>query len=222
MSEQSGCHAAAYGRTHDNCRTRPELDMSDPSIYLASSSPRRQELLRQIGIEFEVMEPDIIEQPKPDEPARRYVVRLAAGKARCVAERIRKSGRPPRPVLGADTEVVVDGEILGKPRDRDHACGMLRQLSGRTHLVFTAICILHKDMERTILSESHVTFCSLSEADLVRYWNSGEPAGKAGGYAIQGRAAAFVSRLEGSYSGVMGLPLHELALLLRETGIPVP
>ncbi len=196
--------------------------MPSPSIYLASSSPRRQELLRQLGIAFEVVAPQISEQPRTDELANDYVLRLAAEKARCVARRVASRAGGSLPVLGADTEVVVDREILGKPRNRDHACGMLRRLSGRTHRVLTALCIVNQGVERSAISESRVTFGPLSEEEIARYWESGEPADKAGAYAIQGRAAAFIARLEGSYSGVMGLPLYELAMLLRELGRPIP
>ena len=196
--------------------------MPSPSIYLASSSPRRQELLRQLGIAFEVVVPQISEQPRTDELATDYVLRLAAEKARCVVRRVDSRPGGPLPVLGADTEVVVDREILGKPRNRDHACQMLRRLSGRTHRVLTALCIVNQGVERSAISESRVTFGALSEEEIARYWESGEPADKAGAYAIQGRAAAFIARLEGSYSGVMGLPLYELAMLLREMGRPIP
>ena len=203
-------------------RSSPELEMPSPSIYLASSSPRRQELLRQLGIAFEVVVPQISEQPRTDELATDYVLRLAAEKARCVVRRVDSRPGGPLPVLGADTEVVVDREILGKPRNRDHACQMLRRLSGRTHRVLTALCIVNQGVERSAISESRVTFGALSEEEIARYWESGEPADKAGAYAIQGRAAAFIARLEGSYSGVMGLPLYELAMLLREMGRPIP
>ncbi len=203
-------------------RSSSELEMPSPSIYLASSSPRRQELLRQLGIAFEVVAPQISEQPRTDELATDYVLRLAAEKARCVARRVDLRAGCPLPVLGADTEVVVDREILGKPRNRDHACRMLRRLAGRTHRVFTALCIVNQGVERSAISESRVTFGPLSEEEIARYWESGEPADKAGAYAIQGRASAFIARLEGSYSGVMGLPLYELAMLLRELGMPIP
>ncbi|MHB8426950.1 MAG: Maf family protein [Acidiferrobacterales bacterium] len=197
------------------------MDMPDPDIYLASSSPRRQELLRQFGIAFETQVPEINEQPRADEPAADYVLRVAAEKARCVANRVGSHSGRALPVLGADTEVIVDREIFGKPRTREHGCEMLRRLSGRTHQVLTALCVVHQGVERSALSESRVTFGPLSEEEIARYWDSGEPADKAGAYAIQGRAAAFVARLEGSYSGVMGLPLYELAMLLRDLGMPI-
>lgn len=196
--------------------------MSEPSIYLASSSPRRRELLRQLGIPFDVVAPKIVEQPLAGELANDYVLRMAAEKAHCVARLVRVGGGRALPVVGADTEVVIGGEILGKPTNRDHGCGMLRRLAGKSHQVLTAICIVHQDREDCVLSESRVTFGPMSDEEIARYWESGEPIDKAGAYAIQGRAAAYIARLEGSYSGVMGLPLYDLATLLRKTGFSIP
>ncbi len=190
----------------------------DFQIYLASASPRRQELLRQLGLEFEAIPSRLDEVPQPGERPQDYVVRVARDKARHVTRRIREQGLTPHPVLGADTEVVLDGEILGKPRDRAHGLDMLRRLAGRTHEVLSGLCVLHAGREQTALSVSRVTFRPLAAAEIAAYWDTGEPADKAGAYAIQGRAAAFVERLEGSYSGVMGLPLYELAGILRELG----
>lgn len=187
-------------------------------IYLASGSPRRQKLLRQLGIRFEVISPEVVEEPHDREPAHAYVARLARAKARYGAALVREQKRPERPVLGADTEVVLDGEILGKPADRAHGLALLRRLSGRTHEVLTAISLLHHDAVHEALAESRVTFTTLSEAEIERYWATGEPADKAGGYAVQGRAAAFIARVEGSYSGIVGLPLFELAQLLKRIG----
>jgi septum formation protein len=183
-------------------------------IYLASASPRRQELLRQIDVPFEALPADIVELPLSGESPRDYVSRLARAKARAVAALVKQQGLTQRPVLGADTEVVLDGEILGKPRDRLHGISMLQRLSGTTHEVLTAVCVIDEDVEQEIVSESRVTFARLSAAEIARYWASGEPADKAGGYAIQGRAAAFIMHVEGSYSGIVGLPLHETARLL--------
>lgn len=185
-------------------------------IYLASASPRRQELLRQIGVEFEVMPSHIHEVRQPGESPRDYVMRVARDKARFVTGQVRKRGLPWRPVLGADTEVVLGDEVLGKPRDRAHGLDMLRRLAGRTHEVLTGLCLVTEDAELTAMNESRVTFAALSDVDIARYWESGEPDGKAGAYAIQGKAAAFIARLEGSYSGVMGLPLYEVTELLRD------
>ncbi|MFL6655852.1 MAG: Maf family protein [Sulfurifustis sp.] len=184
-------------------------------IYLASASPRRQELLRQLGIRFDVLMPDVVETPRPEEEARAYVRRLAREKAVHGGDIVKTRGMPVRPVLGADTEVVLDGAILGKPGGRADGIAMLRRLSGCTHQVLTAISILHQDEMHEAVSESRVTFARLSDRDIERYWESGEPADKAGGYAIQGRAAAFIEHIEGSYSGIVGLPLFELAQLLR-------
>ena len=189
--------------------------MDAPALYLASASPRRQELLRQLGITFEVVVTDIPETPAPNESARDYVQRLARAKAEAGGQRLRARGVVARPVLGADTVVVVDGEILGKPTDAAHGRAMLRRLAGRTHDVLTAIALVADDGVHTGLSESRVTLAHLTDADIDCYWRTGEPIDKAGGYAIQGRAAAFIARLDGSYSGVMGLPLYELAQLLR-------
>lgn len=191
------------------------------SIYLASASPRRQELLRQIGVAFEVLPADLVELPKAGEAPRDYVRRLARDKARHVVELLKQRGLLPRPVLGADTEVVLDGEILGKPRDRLHGISMLQRLSGRTHEVLTAVSVIHDGVEHEALSESRVTFERLTAAEIARYWSSGEPEGKAGGYAVQGLAAAFITHVEGSYSGIVGLPLHEVARLLKRAGIKV-
>jgi len=186
-------------------------------LYLASASPRRQELLRQLGIDFEVMPSDLLEVPLPDEAPAQYVVRVALEKARLVARRVSEHRLAPLPVLGADTEVVLDGEILGKPADARHGHAMLKRLSGRTHEVLSAIALITDSRERTALARTRVTFALLTDEDIAAYWASGEPADKAGGYAIQGRAAAFITHIEGSYSGVVGLPLHELATVLRET-----
>jgi septum formation protein len=194
-----------------------------PQVYLASASPRRRELLAQIGIGYAVIESGVAEQPQLYEDARAYVQRLACAKAHAGLARVRAQGLPQRPIIGADTEVVIDGEIQGKPADRAAAEAMLRRLSARTHEVLTAICVLREHpggtlAERVRLSVSRVTFGRLTEEDIARYWDTGEPADKAGGYAIQGHAARFVSHLEGSYSGVMGLPLYELAQALAELG----
>jgi len=194
------------------------------TIYLASKSPRRKELLRQVGIPFELMplrehpaeRRDVDETPFPDEPALQYVQRIARTKAE-VAGRMMISRRlPMRLILAADTTVVLNGTILGKPTDNADAVRMLRQLSGSTHEVLTAVAVTDgRDLQET-LSKSEVTFRALDEPEIARYVASGEPLDKAGAYAIQGRAALFVANLSGSYSGVMGLPLYETALLLNE------
>ena len=186
-------------------------------IYLASASPRRQELLRQLGVAFEVIPADLDEEREPDEAPEHYVARVARDKARHVAAHLRV--QPPPVVLGADTEVVLDDEVLGKPRDRAHGLAMLQRLQGRTHEVLTAVVLHRAGREWSALSRSRVTFDAMLPTEIERYWDTGEPAGKAGGYAIQGRGAAFIAHLEGSYSGVMGLPVFQTAQLLREAGV---
>lgn len=188
-------------------------------IYLASASPRRQELLRQVGLTFEAMPSNIIEERQAGEAPVDYVQRVAADKAHFVARLVAERGLPTGLVLGADTEVVVKNDIFGKPRDRAHAAGMLRRLSGSSHTVFTAICLVSPAGEYNALSESRVTFADLTDAVIARYLATGEADDKAGAYAIQGRAAGFIARLEGSYSGVMGLPLYELFESLKRAGV---
>ncbi|ORU91979.1 MAG: septum formation protein Maf [Cycloclasticus sp. symbiont of Bathymodiolus heckerae] len=183
-------------------------------IILASASPRRAELLNQIGVEFDAMPVDIDEAPLKGERAYDYVQRLALEKAQAAKHFSKQSDML---VLGSDTSVVIDGCILGKPDDRDHAREMLRELSGRTHSVMTSVAILG-EQTLSIVSESKVTFTILSESDIEWYWATGEPKGKAGAYAIQGKAAVFITRLEGSFSGVMGLPLYETNQLLKQQG----
>lgn len=189
--------------------------MPESFIYLASASPRRRELLAQLGVEFESIVTDIDESLCPGETADAYVRRMASDKATVALERL-----PARraPVLGADTTVIADQEILGKPKDRQAAIAMLRALSGRAHDVLTAVAL--NDGERKIIAVSHtvVTFRSLSDAEIDGYWATGEPCDKAGGYAIQGLGAVFIEAIHGSYSGVMGLPLFETARLLNGFG----
>lgn len=185
-------------------------------IYLASASPRRQELLQQIGVEFSLLQVEVDETPVPDENPEAFVRRLALEKAR--AGRAQLDAGDTQPVLGADTAVVIGDTIMGKPHDREHGVAMLQALSGRTHKVMTAVALVG-DHEAVRISTSHVTFDTLGMAACDAYWSSGEPVDKAGGYAIQGLAAAFVTYLEGSYSGVVGLPLYETAALLGEFDI---
>lgn len=194
--------------------------MKNPLICLGSASPRRRELLNQIGIAHTVRSADIDETPRPHEAPEVYVLRMALEKARAVlAQEAIKNGA--LPVLGADTAVVVDGTILGKPRDEADGLAMLRRLSGSAHQVLTAVALVEPEREMTRLSVSHVTFRAMSEMEISAYWRTGEPADKAGGYGIQGYAATFIEHLEGSFSGVMGLPLFETAELLREFGIDI-
>lgn len=188
----------------------------DASVYLASLSPRRQELLQQIGVSYELLPVNVDETPADDESAEDYVQRLALAKARAGWSSL--AGKKRLPVLGADTVVVANGALMGKPRDRQQANAMLQALSGSTHEVLTAVALA---FERSLvrLNISRVTFRTLSLSECEAYWDTGEPADKAGAYAIQGLGAAFITHLEGSYSGVMGLPLFETAELLQESGI---
>jgi septum formation protein len=190
----------------------------DPQFYLASASPRRRQLLEQLGLSFEVVAADVDERHRTGESPGDYVLRVARSKAEAVAERL---GRPPLPVLAADTAVVLEGVILGKPRDRDEGLEMLSHLGGHTHQVLSGVALWNRGSVRTVLNESRVRFRAIGAAEAAAYWDSGEPRDKAGGYGIQGLGAVFVEHLEGSYSGVMGLPLAETAALLEEAGIGV-
>jgi septum formation protein len=186
-------------------------------LYLASQSPRRRQLLAQLGVAFEVLDVDVPEQRQPGETAAGYVSRVAREKARAGLGQL--TGNAAAWVLGADTEVVLDGEVFGKPRDAADAAAMLARLSGRGHEVISAVWLLDAAGEHHAVSHSEVRFAPLDAAAIAAYVATGEPFGKAGAYAIQGRAAAFVEYLSGSYSGVMGLPLHETATLLRRCGL---
>lgn len=189
-----------------------------PDFLLASASPRRQELLRQLGCRFAVLPVDIDESARPGEEARELVLRLAAGKARA-GERLNASSCA-LPVLGADTAVVtVDGTVLGKPRTQAEGLHMLGMLSGRMHVVLTGVALAVAGRLHTACSETRVFFRDLGQEEALRYWATGEPRDKAGGYAIQGFGAVFVERIEGSYSGVVGLPLFETASLLHDAGM---
>ena len=172
-------------------------------LILASASPRRQELLRSAGIPFEARPADIDETRRDGETAREYVLRLAEAKARAAAT-------PGETVLGADTVVVVDDRILGKPADRDEAGAMLRLLSGRTHRVMTAVCLLRSDECRTFVETTSVRFRELGESEIQAYVNSGDPLDKAGAYGIQGGAGHFVERIDGCWFNAVGLPLTRL------------
>jgi septum formation protein len=203
--------------------------MTGPAVYLASRSARRQELLRQLGVAFEELllreapgrRRDLVEAPKKDEAPVDYVKRIARSKAAVGWHRMLRRQLPPRPVLGADTEVVLDGAIFGKPSDALDAVRMLGLLSGRRHEVITAVAISWDGQIVRAVSRSEVTFRKLAREEIERYVATGEPFDKAGAYAIQGRAGAFVSRLAGSYSGVVGLPLYETADILARIGFPV-
>jgi septum formation protein len=186
---------------------------SNSLIYLASASPRRSELLTQIGVAHHVRPVDIDESQRAGEPPADYVVRLARTKADTLWNQLGAAER--LPVLGSDTTVALGQDILGKPAGRDDGVAMLKRLSGRTHQVYTGVALRADAGLESRLSVSEVTFRELSEAEAEAYWSTGEPADKAGGYAVQGRAAVFIERIAGSYSGIMGLPLFETAELLH-------
>ena len=191
------------------------MNSQSPLICLASVSPRRRELLAQIGVPHSVVGADIDETAQIGEAPRDYVLRMARQKALAVRERGESL-----PVLAADTTVVLDDIIYGKPRDREDGLAMLGRLSGRTHAVLTAVALADARGVAVQLSVSTVRFRDLSSQECAQYWETGEPRDKAGGYAVQGAAAVFIESLSGSYSGVMGLPLFETAGLLRAAGIP--
>src|SRR5690625_872068 len=182
-------------------------------LYLASQSPRRRQLLEQLGVDFRVLKVDVPEQREPDETPLGYVERVARDKARAALARL--GDEPNAQVLAADTEVVLDDEVFGKPADASAARRMLVSLSGREHQAMSVVWLVDRDREACLHCVSRVRLAELDADTIDAYIATGESFGKAGGYAIQGRAAGFVAHLDGSYSGVMGLPLHETATLLR-------
>ncbi len=206
--------------------------MSSPvrHIYLASRSPRRREILTQIGVHFEMLllrdavgrDTDVDETPHPGEDPADYVLRLAEEKAETGWARLVQRKIVAAPVLAADTTVTLDGEIIGKPVDRADAAAILRRLSGREHIVHTAVAVQMDRRRESILSSTRVLFGELSADAITRYVASGEPMDKAGAYGVQGRASVFVRHLDGSYTGVMGLPTYETAWLLNRFGLPLP
>ena len=193
-------------------------------VYLASQSPRRRQLLDQLGVPHQLLLPDAAEDAEaleavlPGEAPATYVARVTLLKLDAAVRRRQLRGLPDAPILCADTTVAVGRRILGKPLDAADACAMLEALSGRTHRVLTAVAVAHAADRVQVLSVSRVTFAPLDPEQIARYVASGEPMGKAGAYAVQGRAAAFIAHLSGSYSGIMGLPLFETAGLLRGRG----
>jgi septum formation protein len=198
-----------------------------PYVYLASQSPRRQELLAQLGVRFELLLPrpdedaEALEAVLPGESATDYVTRVCAAKADAARARLVAGAHSRAPILTADTTVTIDGHILGKPHDAAEAYAMLERLAGRDHEVLTAVAVIDAEGQclPVALSRSHVRFAAAEPAAIARYVASGEPFGKAGAYGIQGRAAEFVERIDGSYSGIMGLPLFETSALLRAARI---
>jgi septum formation protein len=189
-------------------------------LILASSSPRRAELLQQLGLRFGVLRVEVDEVPAPGQSPADYARAIALAKAQAGAAQI--GAVPGLPVLAADTDVAIDGEILGKPRDAEDALRMLLRLADRSHQVFSAVAVMSAVGIDVKLSITQVHFGAITRAQAIDYWNSGEPAGKAGAYAIQGYAARWVRAIEGSYSGVVGLPLFETARLLERHGVQLP
>jgi septum formation protein len=190
-------------------------------IYLASRSPRRAELLQQLGIDFEVLPSDIDEAVLLNEQPQAYVLRLAHAKAAACLANLNTSHLPRLPILAADTTVSVDGQILGKPENAADAHAMLKLMSGRWHEVHTGLALASEHGIELALSSTQVEMAELSEDEITAYIASGEPFDKAGAYGIQGLASIFIRRIEGSYSGVMGLPVYETAILLKKSGIRV-
>jgi septum formation protein len=196
-------------------------------IYLASQSPRRRQLLEQLGVRHELLLPDdgedteSIEAVLPGEPPARYVNRVTGLKLDAALLRLKRRGLPPAPVLCSDTTVALGRVIYGKPEDERDAVRMLRELSGATHRVLTCVVLQQGRKRLQALSDSRVTFAAFTPAQIRRYVATGEPMGKAGAYAVQGKAAAYISHISGSYSGIMGLPMHETAQLLRAFGFQV-
>ena len=210
------------------------MPVIENKIYLASKSPRRRELLRQVGIDFDLLllrdaaprGPDVTEIVLPGELPMDYVKRVTQEKAQVAWNMMQQRRLALRPVLAADTTVVIHDRILGKPANQAEACAMLRALSGQTHAVLTSLAVVgshglsHQNWH--ITQRSEVTFSELSEEQILAYCSTTEPYDKAGGYGIQGAAARFISHISGSYSGIMGLPLFETTVLLRQAGIHIP
>jgi len=201
-------------------------DAASPVLCLGSASPRRSELLRQIGVPHCVRSVELDETVQPGEAPADYVLRLAAAKALAVQAARSAAGAQSLPVLGADTTVTIDAAVLGKPRDSAELAAMFAQLGGREHEVLSAVAVATRDADgapqvRTRLSRTRVRFRAIGPGEAETYWATGEPRDKAGGYGIQGLGAVFVESIEGSYSGVVGLPLAETAALLREAGVPM-
>lgn len=203
------------------------MKLLDKKIYLASKSPRRRELLRQVGVEFELLSlrtdaargADVSEDERPGEAPLDYVARVAREKGAFAWHVLHLRRQPLRPVLSADTTVTIDGQILGKPANADEAAAMLERLSGRTHQVLTSVALHYTDIAEQITQVSNVRFATLSPATIKAYCATTEPYDKAGAYGIQGLAALFIEHIEGSHSGIMGLPVFETAQLLRKAGV---
>ena len=196
-------------------------------VYLASQSPRRRQLLEQLGVRYELLLPDAqedseaLEAVRPGEAPAAYVRRVTGLKLDAALARLQRRSLPPAPVLCSDTTVAMGRTIYGKPVDAPDAARMLRELSGHTHRVLTAVAVQAGRKRVQALSDSRVRFEALTPAQVRAYVATGEPMGKAGAYAVQGRAAAHITRIAGSYTGIMGLPLHETAQLLRSVGVRI-
>ncbi len=203
------------------------MTAAPPTLYLASQSPRRRQLLEQIGVRFALLPPDdhedaeALEAVRGGEQALVYVRRVTRAKLDAARARLQRSGLPVAPILAADTTVAIGRHILGKPADAADARRMLERLSGRSHRVISGVAVCSGTRTSTATSVSHVRFARLSPETIADYVASGEPFGKAGAYAVQGALAGWIVHLEGSYSGVMGLPLHETMRLLRRAGVPM-
>ena len=193
-----------------------DATLAPPELILASASPRRKQLLEQLGVVATICSTDIDETPQEGELAADYVRRLASCKAETVALL-----NPNAIVLGADTIIALEGNLLGKPLSKQHAFDMWNMMSGKWHQVLTGVSVFANGESRTVLNSNDVLFCELSEKSMQTYWESGEPADKAGAYAIQGYAARWIKEIRGSYSGIMGLPLYETAELLKEAGMSI-
>jgi septum formation protein len=202
--------------------------MPAPALYLASQSPRRAQLLQQIGVAHRLLLPDphedaeALEALHPGELPAAYVQRVTQAKLQAAVARLRRRGQTPAPILCADTTVALGRLILGKPADATEALAMLGALSGRTHRVLTAVAVHDGRRARAALQVSHVRFAAMPAAAIEAYVAGGEPFGKAGAYAIQGAIAGWIAHIDGSHSGIMGLPLYETAALLRAAGVAVP
>ena len=200
--------------------------MIGPQIYLASQSPRRRALIEQLGIHYQTLHVEVDESPRSGEAPADFVTRLAKEKACAGWQMVAEQSIP---VVGADTCIVLDQEIIGKPKNREQGIGLLSRYSGRAHQVITGVAMVGPDagkydadvVQHVRVNTSTVTFRTITDDECERYWQTGEPVGKAGGYAIQGKAAVFIEKLEGSYSGVMGLPLFEFAELISMFGIQI-
>lgn len=191
------------------------------SLYLASSSPRRHMLLKQLGLEFTIIAPEVDETLLPNEAPVDYVLRVADSKAQKALQSLSAQQQQTACLLGADTIVTIDGKILGKPNDKAEAIAMLLQLSGKTHQVITAVSLqtLHQQLSLTVYTD--VSMRVISETEALAYWQTQEPKGKAGGYAIQGIASIFISQIQGDYYNVVGLPLYGTSQLLKQVGIEI-